>query len=220
MTQDLLTDLPSAVDPGHTAVLVIDVQNDFCAPGGHTEVNLGKDITDCQAVVDPIMRLVASARGAGAVVIWVKADYNRTYLSPPIHARQVARGVANAYCVAGTWGAELYRVSPEDGDLVVEKHRHSAFIGTELEQILRDRGIRTVVVAGVQTHVCIESSLRDASARGYYVVVPADCVGSFDRELHDKTLRCVEMHFGDVVGSNDLVELWQAEKQSLHAAIR
>ena len=209
MTQDLLTELRSVVDPGHTAVLVIDVQNDFCAPGGHTEVNLGKDVADCQAVVDPIVRLVASARRAGAVVIWVKADYNRTFLSPPIHARQVARGVANAYCVAGTWGAELYRVSPEDGDMVIEKHRHSAFIGTELEQILRDRGIRTVVFAGVQTHVCIESSLRDASARGYYVVVPGDCVGSFDRDLHDRTLRCVEMHFGDVVGSNDLLELWQ-----------
>lgn len=209
MTQALLTDLRSVVDPGHTAVLVIDVQNDFCAPGGHTEVNLGKDVTDCQAVVDPIVRLVASARSVGAVVIWVKADYNRTYLSPPIHARQVARGVANAYCVAGTWGAELYRVSPEDGDMVIQKHRHSAFIGTELEQILRDRGIQTVVFAGVQTHVCIESSLRDASARGYYVVVSGDCVGSFDRDLHDKTLRCVEMHFGDVVGSNDLLELWQ-----------
>ena len=209
MTQDLLTELRSVVDPGHTAVLVIDVQNDFCAPGGHTEVNLGKDVTDCQAVVDPIVRLVASARSVDAVVIWVKADYNRTYLSPPIHARQVARGVANAYCVAGTWGAELYRVSPEDGDMVIQKHRHSAFIGTELEQILRDRGVQTVVFAGVQTHVCIESSLRDASARGYYVVVPGDCVGSFDRDLHDKTLRCVEMHFGDVVGSNDLLELWQ-----------
>ena len=210
MTQDLLTELRSVVDPGHTAVLVIDVQNDFCAPGGHTEVNLGKDVADCQAVVDPIVGLVASARRAGAVVIWVKADYNRTFLSPPIHARQVARGIANAYCVAGTWGAELFRVSPEDGDMVIQKHRHSAFIGTELEQILRDRGIRTVVFAGVQTHVCIESSLRDASARGYYVVVPGDCVGSFDRDLHDKTLRCVEMHFGDVVGSKDLLELWQA----------
>ena len=128
MTQALLTDLRAVVDPGHTAVLVIDVQNDFCAPGGHTEVNLGKDVADCQAVVDPIVRLVASARRTGALVIWVKADYNRTYLSPPIHARQVARGIANAYCVAGTWGAELYRVSPEDGDMVIQKHRHSAFI--------------------------------------------------------------------------------------------
>ena len=96
-------------------------------------------------------------------------------------------------------------MSPEDGDLVIEKHRHSAFAGTELDQVLRDRGVRTVAVAGVQTHVCVESTLRDASARGYYVVVASDCVGSYDRDLHDKTLRCVEAHFGEVVASADLI---------------
>lgn len=209
MPQDLLTDLSDVVEAGHTAVLIIDVQNDFCAPGGHIAFNLGKDVADCQAVVTPIERLVAAARRAGALVVWIKADYDRAYLSPPIHARQLARGIADAYCVSGTWGAEFYRASPADGDPVVEKHRHSAFIGTELDQILRDRAIRTVVVAGVQTHVCVESSLRDASARGYYVVVPRDCVGSFDRDLHDKTLRCVEMHFGEVVDSAELLASWR-----------
>ena len=211
MPQDLLTGLSETVAPAHTAVLAIDMQNDFCAPGGHTEVNLGKDAADCRAVVEPIEKLVAAARCAGALVVWIKADYDRAYLSPPIHARQVARGIAEAYCVSGSWGAEFYRVSPGDGDLVMEKHRHSAFIGTGLDQILRDRGIRTVVVAGVQTHVCVESTLRDASARGYYVVVPGDCVGSFDRDLHDKTLRCVEMHFGDVAGSADLIARWRRD---------
>ncbi len=209
MPQDLLTGLSAVVAPGHTAVLAIDLQNDFCAPGGHTEGNLGKDVAGCQAVVEPVERLAAAARRAGALVVWIKADYDRAYLSPPIHARQVARGIEEAYCVSGTWGAEFYRVSPEDGDLVIEKHRHSAFAGTELDQVLRDRGIRTLVMAGVQTHVCVESTLRDASARGYYVVVPGDCVGSFDRDLHNKTLRCVEMHFGEVVESVDLLARWQ-----------
>ena len=208
MTQGLLTEFGAVVDPSHSAILVIDVQNDFCAAGGHTEVNLGKDVADCQAVVEPLERLVTAARDAGAAVIWVKADYDRTYLSPPLHARQIARGITTAYCVSGTEGADFYRVRPADGDLVIEKHRHSAFIGTDLDQILRDRGIRTLVFSGVQTHVCIESSLRDASARGYYVVVPDDCVGSFDRDLHDKTLRCVQMHFGDVVPSADLLAQW------------
>ena len=209
MPQDLLTELSQVVGPAHTAVLAIDVQNDFCAPGGHTEANLGRDATDCRAVVEPIEGLAAAARGAGVPVVWIKADYDRAFLSPPIHARQVARGIEKAYCVSGTWGAEFYGVSPEDGDLTIEKHRHSAFAGTGLDQILRDRGIRTVVVAGVQTHVCVESTLRDASARGYYVVVPGDCVGSYDRDLHDKTLRCVDMHFGEVVASADLIARWR-----------
>lgn len=206
--QDLFTELSAVVDPAHTAVLVIDVQNDFCAPGGHTEVNLGKDVADCQAVVGPIRRLVAAAHAAGAPVIWVKADYDRNYLSRPIRAKQAARGIKSAYCVSGTWGAELYEVAPKDGDVVIEKHRHSAFVGTELEQVLRDRGIQTLVMAGVQTHVCIESTLRDGSARGYYIVVPRECVGSFDRALHDATLRCVEMHFGEVVATETLHDLW------------
>ena len=214
MPQDLLTDLSEVIEPAHTALLAIDVQNDFCAPGGHTEARLGRDVAACQAVVEPIEGLAAAARRAGVPVVWIKADYDRAYLSPPIHARQVARGMEKAYCVSGTWGAGFYRVSPSDGDLVIEKHRHSAFAGTELDQMLRDRGIRTVAVAGVQTHVCVESTLRDASARGYYVVVPRDCVGSYDRDLHDKTLRCVEMHFGEVVESADLVARWRAIERS------
>ncbi len=214
MPQDLLTDLSEVIEPAHTALLAIDVQNDFCAPGGHTEARLGRDVAACQAVVEPIEQLAAAARRAGIPVVWIKADYDRAYLSPPIHARQVARGMEKAYCVSGTWGAGFYRVNPEDGDLVIEKHRHSAFAGTELDQMLRDRGIRTVAVTGVQTHVCVESTLRDASARGYYVVVPRDCVGSYDRDLHDKTLRCVEMHFGEVVESADLVARWRAIERS------
>ena len=214
MPQDLLTDFSDVVAPVHTALLAIDVQNDFCAPGGHTEAGLGRDVADCQAVVEPIERLAAAARRAGVPVVWIKADYDRAFLSPPIHARQVARGIEKAYCVSGTWGAGFYRVSPEDDDLVIEKHRHSAFAGTELDQVLRDRGVRTVAVAGVQTHVCVESTLRDASARGYYVVVASDCVGSYDRDLHDKTLRCVEAHFGEVVASADLIARWQRTQRS------
>ena len=112
MPQDLLTDLSEVVEPGHTAVLVIDVQNDFCAAGGHIEAKLGKDVADCQAVVEPIQGLAAAARRAGALVVWIRADYDRAFLSPPIHARQVARGIEKAYCVSGTWGAEFYRVEP------------------------------------------------------------------------------------------------------------
>ncbi|MEC7489022.1 MAG: isochorismatase family cysteine hydrolase [Pseudomonadota bacterium] len=209
MMETLLTDLETTVDPAHTAVLVVDIQNDFCATGGHTETNLKKSVADCQSVVEPIQALVAETRAAGASVIWIKADYDRRYLSPPIHARQLSRGISDAYCVAGTWGAEFYQVSPVDGDTIIEKHRHSAFIGTGLDQVLRDREIKTLIMAGVQTHVCVESTLRDASARGYYIVVAGDCVASFDRDLHEKTLRCVEMHFGEVVNSAEIVKLWK-----------
>ena len=92
---------------------------------------------------------------------------------PPFMPDRSRAASPRAYCVSGTWGAAFYRVSPEDGDLVIEKHRHSAFIGTALDQdIARPRHPDGGGGTGVQTHVCVESSLRDASARGYYVVVP------------------------------------------------
>ncbi len=205
---NLLTDSHAILNPRHTVILAIDLQNDFCAPGGHTEVNLKKPIDDCQAVIQPIENLIKQMRAVKGSIIWVKADYDRRYLSPPIHARQVSRGIRDAYCVSGTWGAEFYKVRPDESDLIIEKHRHSAFVGTDLDQVLRDREIKTLVIVGVQTHVCIESTLRDASARGYYVVLPEDCVGSFDRDQHEKTLRCVEMHFGEVMNSSKIINHW------------
>ena len=208
MEPHLLVGLPAVVEPAHTAILVIDVQNDFCADGGHTQTNLKKDVAACQAVAAPIMDLVAAGRSAGALIVWVRADYDHRYLPPPILAKQRQKGISSAYCVAGTWGAAFYQVSPTDGDYVIDKHRHSAFAGTELDQILRDRGIASLIVTGVQTHVCVESTLRDGSARGYYIVVPGDCVGSFDRELHDTTLRSVDMHFGEVTTGATLIDLW------------
>lgn len=216
----VLTDLKSIVSPAHTAILVIDMQNDFCADAGHTARVLGKDVRACQAVVGPIRRLVASARLTGAAIIWIKADYDPLYLSSPVLAKLKTKGVTAPYAVSGTWGAELYQMHPEEGDIIIEKHRHSAFTGTELELILRDRNIRTLVFAGVQTHVCIDTTLRDGFTRGYYIVVPADCVGSFAEDLHAATLKCVKQHFGEVSNCSALEAIWATSprSQGLHAA--
>ncbi len=215
-TRTLLTDLKSMVSPAHTAILVIDMQNDFCADTGNTGRVLGKDVRACQAVVDPIRRLVASARLAGAMVIWIKADYDPVYLSSPVLAKLKSKGVTEPYAVSGTWGADFYEVAPEAGDIIVEKHRHSAFTGTELDIILRDRNIRTLVFAGVQTHVCIETTFRDGFTRGYYIVVPADCVGSFAEDLHAATLKCVRQHFGEVSTCSEIEAIWAAHPQLQH----
>jgi len=203
-----LTDLNSIVLPEHTSILVIDMQNDFCADAGHTGRMLGKDVRACQAVVEPVRRLVAAARCAGIAVFWIKADYSPAHLSGPMRAKLAAKGVTTPYAVSGTWGADFYQLEPGEGDCVIEKHRHSGFTGTALELLLRERNTRTLVIAGVQTHVCIETTLRDGFTRGYYIVVPADCVGSFAEDLHLATLKCVRQHFGEVTTSSELVAIW------------
>ena len=210
MSRHLLLDLAAIVTPSHTALVAIDMQNDFCADDGYTRKITRRDVSTCQAVVEPITRLAAGAGRAGVPIVWVKADYDPRHLPAPILAKRQASGKDIPYCVAGTWGAEFYGVAPDPGDLVVTKHRHSAFRGTELDNLLRDRRIESLVIVGVQTHVCVESTLRDASAHGYYVVVPRDCVGSHTPDLHEATLKSVQMHFGEVTTSAELVRIWSA----------
>ena len=111
-------------------------------------------------------------------------------------------------CVDGSWGADFYKVAPKEGDLVVRKHRYSAFSGTAMDNLLRRNGIRTTVVTGVSTNICVESTLREAFNLGYYVVVPRDCVASNNAELHEATLKNVEFLLGDVTSSFDLIGRW------------
>ena len=94
---------------------------------------------------------------------------------------------------------------------MVEKHTYSGFIGTNLDQILRGRGIKCLVMSGVGTNVCVESTLRDGYFNGYYIVVPEDCVGSSTAHLHQGTLENVQNYFGETVQAGELTELWAAE---------
>jgi ureidoacrylate peracid hydrolase len=142
-------------------------------------------------------------------VIWLRADYSPEKVPVHLALKAHERGSAEPFCHGGSWGAGFFELSPEPGEPVIDKHCFSAFIGTGLEQSLRSTGIRTVVLAGVQTNACIESSLRDAASLGFHVVVPADGVASHTPALHDATLKNVAFLFGDVVPSTEIARIWQ-----------
>jgi ureidoacrylate peracid hydrolase len=206
---NLLATLTERLAPSHSALLIVDMQNDFCAAGGYVEKVLGKDAAQCRAVVAPIAALADRARTARVPVLWVRADYSPDKVPPHMTLKAHERGTAAPFCHGGTWGAGFFELRPANNEAVVDKHCFSAFIGTDLERRLRDAGIRTVVLAGVQTNVCIESSLRDAASLGFHVVVPADCVASHTPVLHDATLKNVAFLFGDVVPSAEIARIWQ-----------
>ena len=207
--ETLLDTLAERIDPAHTALLVVDVQNDFCAPGGYIDSVLGRDVSGSVPVADAIARLLGAARGAGVPAIWVKAVYDFEYLSAPMLTKIRETGLEHAVCCAeGSWGADWFRIRPEDGEPEIVKHRYSAFVGTPLEAMLKRRGIRTLVITGVATNICIDSTLRDAFLRDYYVVVPADCVGSANRPLHEATLQNVNFLFGDLTGGEEIAGIW------------
>ena len=208
---DLLLTFVDRVAPRHTAVLVVDMQNDFCAPGGYVERVVKRDATACRQIAPAVNRLVASARSGGVPLFWLRADYDPAGLPETMQARAVEQQPAEPCCVPGTWGYDWFEVRPQPGEPVVDKRCYDGFVGTSLDSDFRARGIRTIVFAGVQTNVCVEATLRHAHALGYYCIVPKDCVASHTQPAHDGTLTLVQFLLGDVTSGGELARVWQRQ---------
>ncbi|PZC48284.1 MAG: ureidoacrylate peracid hydrolase [Chloroflexi bacterium] len=204
----MLTSLAEKVDPKHTALLVIDMQNDFC----HDEGALGKhgyDVKRVQDIVPPMNRLIAEARRTGMPVIFARAVHNEWTDSNPRKERHLGKYRSN--CQEGTWGAEWYGIAPEPGEQIITKNRYSAFINTNLDLILRSQGIKTIITTGTSTDACVESTARDGFMLDYYVVFVDDCSGAVTPEAHEGALRAIKTHFGVVVQSKDIIDALPSE---------
>jgi ureidoacrylate peracid hydrolase len=188
--------------PANTALLVIDMQNGYCHPESQM-ARTGPGTERQQAILPAVGELVRLARESGIRVAWSKQvhfpdDVGR--LAHRIAPHTVKRRFTP--CLAGTWEVDFVAplasfVDPED--YVVTKHRASCFYETSLQAALRMMGVRTLLIAGVNTNFCVESTIRDAYFRDYDVVVIRDCVAGSDVQLHEATLRNTELYFGLVL---------------------
>jgi ureidoacrylate peracid hydrolase len=116
---------------------------------------------------------------------------------------------SDVLCIANTAGAEfIEELAPAPGELIIHKHRYSAFKGTDLDMVLRARNIKTVITTEVSTNVCVESTLRDAFETGYYVCIPSDATASWDMSLHKSTLQTVTHRFGLVTTTEEIEAIW------------
>jgi ureidoacrylate peracid hydrolase len=204
---EILRSLPERIAPAHTAVLVVDMQNDFCAEGGYIQQTRNADMSASPALAQRITALTDAARGRGASIVWIRANYEPRFLSAQALLKR-ERYPGLVCCAGGSWGWELFGVSPYPDDLVIEKHSFSAFFGTELDRLLRFRGIKTLLMTGVATNTCVESTLRDGFFLGYYIVLVEDCCNSAARHLHEATLENVRANFGDTVNADKIMRLW------------
>ncbi len=214
------TELGEIAEPGTTALVVIDMQNDLCSPDGAFAAQ-GADISAYAAIVPRIAALVQAARRAGVLVIFVQAttrtDHATQSLSQLYFELRMQRSYPRpqddsfVFCVAGTWGHQvLPELGQAPGDLVIEKYRSSAFVGTSLDLVLRSRGIRTVIAAGCTTEGCVDSTIRSAGFLDYFPVLPADCVASDNPALHEAAMLILDAYRATVVSSDDLIGVWQA----------
>jgi len=204
----MLATLKERLEARHTALLVIDMQNDFCAEGGYVEKVIGRNAAACRAIAGDVAALVADARAARVPVVWVVADYSIDKVTPGMRIKALERGSAAVCCAPGSWGAAFHGAAPAAGETVITKHCYSGFMGTPLDAHWRALGTRTLVFAGVQTNVCVESTLRDGASLGFYIVVARDCVASHMQPAHEGTLQTVSFLFGDVLGRRDIAAHW------------
>jgi ureidoacrylate peracid hydrolase len=212
----LLTTLEEKIDPGHTALIVVDMQNDFCAAGGMMDLE-GADLSAVQAMAERLLSVLDAARSAGVLVVFIRNVYSterNVYLSD-VWLEQMLRRRGDSYtvrqvCGAGSWQGEFYGgIAPQPGEPIVTKHRYGAFHNTDFETILKVHGIRTVVLTGVATNACVETTAREAFVRDYYVVFTADGTACYSDEAHDATLRTIDMYFGVVASLGDVVKTWR-----------
>jgi biuret amidohydrolase len=231
VSQALLRALPEALafEPGRAALVLIDMQRDFLLPGGFGAA-LGNDVSLLQAAVAPCQHALAAARAAGLLVIHTREGH-RPDLSDAPPAKLVRgapalrigdAGPMGRILVRGEWGHDIVdELAPAPGEVVLDKPGKGAFHQTDLEQVLRNRGIDTLLVAGVTTEVCVHTTIREANDRGYRCVALADACASYFPEFHRVALAMVHAQggiFGWVANVSALVDALESARASIPAA--
>ena len=204
----VLTDLAQRVAKPHTAVVVIDMQNVFCAEGYPPDAEIDK--TMIRAMIPRLQQFLIEVRRRKVPIIFIRTVMTEGDFSSPIKELSIRNyGRDVAYCLKDSWEAEFTpEIQPEANEIVIEKTRYSAFVKTDLDARLREMGIATLVMTGVATNICVETTSRDGFMRDYYIVVPDDLVATLSDELHRCSLMNLNRWFATVTSSEELLRLW------------
>lgn len=188
------------------AVVIVDMQNGFCHPEGSFG-RAGADVSGMGAATPACAELVEIAHAAGLPVVWTRAIHEndlsdwRMLTEVPMYAGLIGIGS----CVEGTWDAEIVDgLAPAEGDIVVTKSRFSPFVETDIAQRLRDLGVENLLVGGVATSACVESTVRDASQRDFRTFVVAEATGDISAAAHEHSLHIMGGLFGWTVSIGDV----------------
>ncbi|MBB3322865.1 cysteine hydrolase family protein [Atlantibacter sp. RC6] len=206
-------------DPATTALIVIDMQRDFVEPHGFGEA-LGNDVSLLRRAIDPCRRLLDAARRAGLFVVHTREGHRPDLSNCP--AAKLTRGGKTFIGQQGSMGRILIQgepghdiipeLYPQAGEPIIDKPGKGAFFATDLHLILQARGIRSLIICGVTTEVCVQTTAREANDRGYEVLIPEDCCASYFPEFHRAALEMIKAQ-GAIVG-------WVSDADAVIDALR
>lgn len=204
-------ELAAMLDASRTALIVIDVQVDFAAPHGAMG-RIGLDLPRTETAIDQIDRLIGAARAAAVPIVFVRVVTRPETDSKALRGfmqrlgRDPDRSVA--ICRAGETGSDYYRVVPEPYDMQIEKTLFSSFVGTDLDALLRARGIDTLMLCGLTTDCCVDCTARDGFHRDFHIFIAADACAAFDLETHEAALSGLTKNCAIALDTDAVVACW------------
>lgn len=225
--KEVLTETREIAAPAHTALLIVDVQNDCCSAAGAFAAQ-GADMSLYENMVPLLAELLEAARSAGVLVVFIQATTLPGGLSQSPAQLLFEHRMKESYdrpasepfefCIPGTWGhAIVDELAPREDELVIQKHRSSAFVGTNLDLVLRSNGIKTILVTGCTTEGCVDSTIRDGGFLDYYPVAVGDCIASDNRDLHNAAMLILNAYRAIVLPSQELIEVWASSSPGTRA---
>ena len=198
--------VPVMLDRCKPSMIVVDMQNAFLNDSGSVAM-MGLDITYLKETIGPVIRLVDACHAVGIPVIFTRYVLRPDYTDAGLREERRPGACASASLVSGTWDADLDpRIEVRPTDYILDKTRYSSFYNTNLEVILRGLQVDTLIVCGVTTEICVESTIRDAYFRDFRILVPEDAVAATEVERHRGTLRTIEYGFGTVTTTDVLID--------------